>query len=54
VTCIGNFTGTLKARDSSGAEIVVDDWDFQVLPIDTDVDAYVALLYSALVLAPPC
>ena len=44
VTCIGNFTGTLKARDSSGAEIVVNDWNFQVLPIDTEIDAYVAAL----------
>ena len=43
LSCTGNFTAMLKARDVAGEEAIVNQWDFEVLPVDTDVPAYVFL-----------
>jgi hypothetical protein len=41
LSCTGNFTAVLKARDIAGVEAVVNQWSFEVLHVDTDVPSYV-------------
>ena len=39
-TALGNYTGTLAAKDGAGAVVAVKTWSFRVLPNDTDVPEY--------------
>jgi len=36
ISCAGGYTARLVARDLAGADVVVDEWSFQVRPKDTD------------------
>lgn len=36
ISCAGGYTARLTARDLAGADVVVDEWSFQVRPEDTD------------------
>ena len=38
--CTGWHRATLTARDGGGAEAIVNEWDFEARPRDTDVDRY--------------
>ena len=40
LTNTGKYVGRLLAHDASPNPLVVFEWDFQVLPVDTDVAAY--------------
>eukprot|EP00035_Acanthoeca_spectabilis_P011007 m.194105 g.194105 ORF g.194105 m.194105 type:complete len:1680 (-) comp15199_c0_seq4:5570-10609(-) len=40
IACLGNFSATLKARDDAGQEADINAWDFEVLPVDTNVPQY--------------
>jgi len=40
VTCPGDYTATLSARDDAGFEVIVNEWAFQARVVDTSVAAY--------------
>eukprot|EP00035_Acanthoeca_spectabilis_P015659 m.314124 g.314124 ORF g.314124 m.314124 type:complete len:1717 (-) comp16409_c0_seq9:26-5176(-) len=40
VTCEGNYTATLKARDDAGFEVVVNEWTFEARVLDTSNAAF--------------
>ena len=40
IKCEGNYTAKLAVRDGAGDEVVLRNWTFQALPMDTTVPAY--------------
>lgn len=46
-TCVGNYTGMLRAFDASGASALVIGWDFEIRQLDTFFSNFGRVLCAA-------